>query len=81
MHEYVHDVVIYFRGDPSLWLVGKQDVLNSKKRHQDEGRSYGFHVKTGFRLMGHLQLGDEDSHDVKEEKQIDLRAQKRRGHQ
>lgn len=64
MHKYVHDVVVYFSGDPSLWLVGKQDILNSQKRHQDEGGSHGFHVKTGFRLMGHLQLGDEHSHNV-----------------
>lgn len=64
MHEYVHDVVIYFRRDPSLWLVGKQDVLNSKQRDQDERGSHGFHVQTWFCLMGHLQFGDENSHDV-----------------
>lgn len=64
MHQYVHDVVIYFRGDSSLWFVGKEDELNSQQRHQDEGGSHGFHVEAGFSLMGHLQLGDEHSHDV-----------------
>lgn len=78
MHQYVHDVVVYFRGDPSLRLVGKQDVLNSQKRHQDEGGSHGFHVETRLRLMGHLQLGDEHSHDVQEKEQIDLRGTNRR---
>lgn len=73
MHEYAHDVVIYFRWDSSFWLVGNQDVLNSQERHQDEGGSHGFHVQAGFCLMSHLQLGDEHPHDVQQEKQIDLR--------
>lgn len=72
MHEYVHDVVIYFRGDLSVWLVGKQNELNSQERHQDEGGSHGFHVQAGFCLMSHFQLGDEHPHDVEQEKQIDL---------
>ena len=78
MHQYVHDVVVYFGGDPSLRLVGKQNVLNSQKRHQDEGGSHGFHVETRLRLMGHLQLGDEHSHDVQEKEQIDLRGTNKR---
>ena len=78
MHQYVHDVVVYFRGDPSLRLVGKQDVLNSQKRHQDEGGSHGFHVETRLCLMSHLQLGDEHSHDVQEKEQIDLRGTNKR---
>ena len=82
MHQYVHDVVVYFRGDASLRLVGKQDVLDSQKGHQDEGGSHGFHVEAGLRLVGHLQLGDEHSHDVEEEEQIDLTGgQQQRGRQ
>lgn len=72
MHEYAHDVVIYFRGDSSSWLVGNQDKLNSQERHQDEGGSHGLHVQAGFCLVSHLQLGDEYPHDVQQEKQIDL---------
>ena len=33
MHEDVHDIVVYFRGDASLRLIRKQDILNSQKRH------------------------------------------------
>lgn len=72
MHEHAHDVVIYFRGDSSFWLVGNQDILNSQERHQDEGGSHSFHVQAGFCLMSHLQLSDEHPHDVQQEKQIDL---------
>lgn len=72
MHEYVHDVVVYFRGDLAVWLVGKQDKLNSQERHQDEGSPHGFHVQAGFCLMSHFQLSDQHPHDVEKEKQIDL---------
>lgn len=72
MHQDVHDVVVNFRGDPSLRLVGKQDILNSQQRHQDERRSHCFHVETGLGLMSHFQFGDENSNNVQEEKQVDL---------
>lgn len=72
MHEYAHDVVVYFREDAPFRLVGNQHELNSQEGHQDEGGSHGFHVQAGFCLMSHLQLSDEHPHDVQQEKQIDL---------
>lgn len=72
MHQYVHDVFVYLEGHASLRLVGQQDVLDPQERHQDERGPHGFHVETGLRLVGHLQLGDEYSHNVQQEEQIDL---------
>lgn len=74
MHQYVHDVVVYFRGDTPPRFVGQQHVLNPQQRHQDEGGSHCLHVETGLGLMSHLQLGDQHSHNVEQKKQVDLRG-------
>lgn len=78
MHQDVHDVVVDFRRDPSLRFVRQQDVLNSQERYQDEGGSHRLHVETGLSLMGHLQLGDEDSHNVQQKEQIHLKRKEHR---
>lgn len=75
MHQYVHDIVVDFRGDPSFRFVGEQDILNPKKRYQDESSSHRLHVETGLSLVGHLQLGDEDSHNVQQKEQIHLKRE------
>lgn len=72
VHQYMHDVVVDFRGDPPTWLVGKQDILYPQKRDQDEGGPHCLHVETGLCLVGYLQLGDENPHNVKQEKDVDL---------
>lgn len=77
MHQYVHDVVVDFRGDPSFRLIGKQDKLDPQERNQDQGGSDRLHVEAGLGLVRHLQLGDEDPDDVQQEEQVDLMGEKK----
>ena len=75
MHEDVHDVVVDLRGASALGLVGQQHVLDPQEGHQDQGGPHSLHVQAGLCLVGHLQLGDQDAHDVQQEKQIYLRME------
>lgn len=68
----MHDVVVDLRGNPSLWFVGQQDVLDAQERYKNQGGAHGLHVEAGLSLVGHLQLGDQDTHNVQQEEQVHL---------
>lgn len=73
MHEDVHDVLKDLKGQASLRLVGDHDKLDAQQRDQDEGGSHGLHVEARLGLVGHFQLGDENPHDVQQEKEVHLK--------
>lgn len=75
VHQYVHNVVVYFRGDASFGFVGQQDELDPQQRNQDERGSDRLHVQTGLGLVRHLQLGDQNPDDVQQKEQVHLQDQ------
>lgn len=72
MYKNVHYIVVNLFGNMALWTPRKQYKFNAKEWHQNEGGSDSFHVEIGFRLVGDLQLGDQNPNNVQQEKEIHL---------
>lgn len=68
MHKDLHDVHVDLIDPLILRLVGKEHKLDPQQGNEDESGPDCPHVQAGFSLMSHSQLGDENSHNVEEEK-------------
>ena len=72
MNEDLRDVVVDLGGDPSRGLVGQQQNLDAQEGDEDQGGPHRLHVQSELSLVGHLQLGDENPHDVEQEEEVHL---------
>lgn len=72
MHQDLHDIHVALEDALVVWFVGQQDKLDSQQRDEDEGGSDRPHVQAGFSLVGHPQLGHQNTHDVEQKEKVDL---------
>lgn len=64
MYQDLHNIIVDFRCHMTMGLIWPQHKLDPQERHQYQCGPYSLHVQASLRLMGHLQLGDQNTDDI-----------------